>query len=114
VGIPTIAVGGISSQDDATSIVLAGRADLIAIGRTALHDPAWALHAAAELGYEGPGADWPPQYRAGRTPPPGPRSDRARPRLSLGAPAEPAVHQRWRPAGDPAQPDRPDTLLLTR
>jgi anthraniloyl-CoA monooxygenase len=54
VGVPTIAVGGISTADDATSIVLAGRADLIAVGRAALHDPAWALRAAAELGYRSP------------------------------------------------------------
>jgi len=106
VGIPTIAVGGISTQDDATSIVLAGRADLVAVGRAALHDPAWALHAAAELGYRGPGAEWPPHYRPGSAPPPGRRDDRTRPRLSLGASPEPPVHQRWRP-------QRPE-LLLTR
>jgi len=65
-------------RDDATSIVLAGRADLVAIGRAALHDPAWALHAAAELGYAGPGADWPEHYRAGAARPTGPRGDRLR------------------------------------
>jgi len=100
VGVPTIAVGGISSADDATSIVLAGRADLVAIGRAALHDPAWALHAAAELGYAGPGADWPEHYRAGAARPTGPRADRLRPRLSLGRPPEPSIHQRWLPADD--------------
>lgn len=97
VGVPTIAVGGISSQDDATSIVLAGRADLVAVGRPMLHDPAWALHAAAELGYHGPGAEWPAHYRPGAARPPGPRSDRERPRLTLGSPPESNVHQRWRP-----------------
>jgi anthraniloyl-CoA monooxygenase len=107
VGIPTIAVGGIASQDDATSIVLAGRADLVAIGRPMLHDPAWALHAAAELGYRGPGADWPAHYRPGSARPPGPRSDRARPRLTLGGPAPADIHQRWRPRGD----RRPDLIL---
>jgi anthraniloyl-CoA monooxygenase len=107
-GVPTIAVGGISTQDDATSIVLAGRADLVGIGRAALHDPAWALHAAAELGYRGPGADWPAHYRPGSAPPPGRTADRERPRLSLGTTPEPSIHQRWRPAGD-----RP-TLLLAR
>jgi len=107
-GVPTIAVGGISTQDDATSIVLAGRADLVAIGRAALHDPAWALHAAAELGYRGPGAEWPAHYRPGSAPPPGRTGDRERPRLSLGTAPEPSIHQRWRPTGD-----RP-TLLLTR
>ncbi|HEX4251977.1 MAG TPA: FAD-dependent monooxygenase, partial [Pseudonocardia sp.] len=108
VGVLTIAVGGISTQDDATSIVLAGRADLVGVGRAALHDPAWALHAAAELGYRGPGAEWPAHYRAGSAPPPGRTADRERPRLTLGTEPEPSIHQRWRPAGD-----RP-TLLLTR
>jgi anthraniloyl-CoA monooxygenase len=107
-GVPTIAVGGISTQDDATSIVLAGRADLVGVGRAALHDPAWALHAAAELGYRGPGAEWPAHYRPGSAPPPGRAADRERPRLTLGTEPEPSIHQRWRPAGD-----RP-TLLLTR
>jgi anthraniloyl-CoA monooxygenase len=109
VGVPTMAVGGISSQDDATSIVLAGRADLVAVGRAALHDPAWALHAAAELGYRGAGAEWPVHYEPGSTRPPGPRSDRRRPRLSLSTTPVPAVHQRWRPAGEPNS-----DLLLTR
>jgi anthraniloyl-CoA monooxygenase len=108
-GVPTIAVGGISSQDDATSIVLAGRADLVAVGRAALHDPAWALHAAAELDYRGAGAQWPVHYEPGSARPPGPRSDRRRPRLSLSTTPVPAVHQRWRPAGE-ANSD----LLLTR
>ena len=108
VGVPTIAVGGISTQDDATSIVLAGRADLVGVGRAALHDPAWALHAAAELGYRGPGAEWPAHYRPGSAPPPGRTADRERPRLTLGTEPEPSIHQRWRPTGD-----RP-TLLLTR
>ncbi|WP_028935173.1 FAD-dependent monooxygenase [Pseudonocardia spinosispora] len=94
-GIPTIAVGGISGQDDATSIVLAGRADLVAIGRAALHDPAWALHAAAELGYRGPGAEWPAHYRAGATPPPVRKSDHERPRLTLRR--TPDIHRRWHP-----------------
>jgi anthraniloyl-CoA monooxygenase len=74
-----------------------------------LHDPAWALHAAAELGYRGAGAEWPLHYQPGSTPPPGPRSDRTRPRLTLGLAAEPEVHQRWRPTRD----QRP-TLLLSR
>jgi anthraniloyl-CoA monooxygenase len=95
VGVPTIAVGGISSQDDATSIILAGRADLVAVGRAALHDPAWALHAAAELGYRGPGAVWPEHYRAGAAP--GPRADRLRPRLTLVPVPGPSIHQRWLP-----------------
>ncbi|MEU4803952.1 FAD-dependent monooxygenase [Actinosynnema sp. NPDC023587] len=94
-GIPTIAVGGISGYDDANSVLLAGRADLIGVGRAHLHDPAWTLHAAADLGYRGPGAHWPPIHAAGRAKPPS--AGRARPALAL-HPAEPEpVHQRWRP-----------------
>ena len=55
VGIPTIAVGVISSYDDVNSIILAGRADLCALGRVHLYDPSWTLHAAVEQGYDGPG-----------------------------------------------------------
>ena len=59
VGIATIAVGVISSYDDVNSIVLAGRADLCALARAHLYDPQWTLHAAADQGYSGAGADWP-------------------------------------------------------
>jgi hypothetical protein len=52
-----IAVGAISSYDDVNSIILAGRADLCALGRTHLYDPQWTLHAAAEQELRpGPGA----------------------------------------------------------
>ena len=64
-GIPTIAVGAISSYDDVNSIVLAGRADLCALARPHLYDPAWTLHAAADQDYEGEGVGWPIQYRTG-------------------------------------------------
>ena len=47
-GSTVIAVGAISSYDDVNSILLAGRADLCALGRTHLYDPQWTLHAAAE------------------------------------------------------------------
>src|SRR3954471_2911182 len=50
-GIPTIAVGAISSYDDVNTIVLAGRADLCAVARPHLYDPHWTLHAAADQGY---------------------------------------------------------------
>ncbi|WP_328928165.1 bifunctional salicylyl-CoA 5-hydroxylase/oxidoreductase [Streptomyces sp. NBC_00190] len=71
-GVPVIAVGAISSWDDVNSLLLAGRADLCAIGRPHLYDPHWTLHAAADQSYEGPAAPWPPPYRAGsRTPPTG-------------------------------------------
>ena len=60
--IPTIAVGNVTEPDQVNSIIAAGRADLVALARPHLSDPAWTLHAAAELGY----ADqwWPWQYRS--------------------------------------------------
>ena len=53
VGIPTIAVGAISSYDDVNSILLAGRADLCALARPHLYDPAWTLHARSRAGVRG-------------------------------------------------------------
>ncbi|WP_434099851.1 bifunctional salicylyl-CoA 5-hydroxylase/oxidoreductase [Streptomyces viridosporus] len=84
-GVPVIAVGAISSWDDVNSLILAGRADLCALARPHLYDPHWTLHAAAEQGYTGPGADWPAPYRAGSRPPRTGRTDAPRPRLSLGS-----------------------------
>ncbi|WP_223283756.1 bifunctional salicylyl-CoA 5-hydroxylase/oxidoreductase [Streptomyces sp. FBKL.4005] len=83
VRIPVIAVGAISSWDDVNSLILAGRADLCALARPHLYDPHWTLHAAAEQGYEGPGAVWPAPYRAGSRRPRTGRTDAPRPRLSL-------------------------------
>jgi anthraniloyl-CoA monooxygenase len=68
VEIPTIAVGAISSYDDVNTIILSGRADLCALGRPHLYDPAWTLHAAAEQGYDA--VRWPVQYQAGSRRPP--------------------------------------------
>ncbi|MEV7582349.1 bifunctional salicylyl-CoA 5-hydroxylase/oxidoreductase [Streptomyces erythrochromogenes] len=69
-GVPVIAVGAISSWDDVNSLLLAGRADLCALGRPHLYDPHWTLHAAADQAYEGPAAPWPAPYRAGSRKPP--------------------------------------------
>ena len=91
--VPVIAVGGISTADDANSIVLAGRADLVAVGRALLHDPAWALHAAVALGWDE--VAWPAHLRAGAAPPPTAR--RVPPRLTLTDPEPVPVHRRWRP-----------------
>ncbi|MET9962885.1 FAD-dependent monooxygenase [Streptomyces sp. NPDC006326] len=104
-GVPTLAVGAISTYDDVNSIILAGRADLCGIGRAHLHDPLWTLHAAAAQGYHGPAAPWAPSWRAGSTRPPAGRTDRVPPRLHLlRRPAAP-VHQRWtpRPTASPAR-----------
>ncbi|RVX43772.1 anthraniloyl-CoA monooxygenase [Nonomuraea polychroma] len=97
-GIPTIAVGVISSYDDVNSIILAGRADLCALGRVHLYDPSWTLHAAVEQDYAGPGAAWPDSWRAGRRKPQTGRTDGPKPRLQLireGASTN--RHARWRP-----------------
>ena len=64
VGISTIAVGAITDADQANSIIAAGRADLCAIARPHLADPAWTLHEAAKLLARA--VDWPKQYLSGR------------------------------------------------
>jgi 2,4-dienoyl-CoA reductase-like NADH-dependent reductase (Old Yellow Enzyme family) len=62
-GIPTMAVGLIIEPHHAESVLEAGQADIIAIGRQALEDPFWALHAASALGAFGyEDAAWPKQY----------------------------------------------------
>ena len=111
-GIATVAVGVISSYDDVNSIILAGRADLCAIGRAHLYDPNWTLHAAAAQGYSGPGATWPDQWAAGSRPPQAGRTDGPKPRLALIREASLGTagtrHARWRPqaaasSGTPAR-----------
>ena len=98
-GVAVIAVGAISSYDDVNSIILAGRADLCALGRSHLYDPQWTLHAAAEQGYAGPGAKWPEPFAAGRRQPAGGRSDGPRPRLELiRSGPEHTAHARWNPS----------------
>ncbi|MDL9981321.1 bifunctional salicylyl-CoA 5-hydroxylase/oxidoreductase [Microbacterium candidum] len=109
--VTVIAVGAVSSYDDVNSILLAGRADMVALGRTHLYDPHWTLHAAADQGYRGPGAEWVAPFRAGSRKPPTARTDAVRPRLSLvrdaqsGADGAPE-HRRWTPARpvDTAEP----------
>jgi anthraniloyl-CoA monooxygenase len=50
--IATMAVGSITSADQANTILAAGRADLVAFGRPHLADPGFALKAAAWYGIE--------------------------------------------------------------
>jgi anthraniloyl-CoA monooxygenase len=64
VGISTIAVGAITDADQANSIIAAGRADLCAIARPHLADPAWTLHETAKL--QSRDIEWPKQYLSGR------------------------------------------------
>ena len=97
-GVAVIAVGAIASYDDVNSILLAGRADLVAVGRPHLYDPHWTLHAAAEQEYDGPGVTWPAPYRAGSRRPPTGRTDGPPPRLELiRRPATGTRHARWQP-----------------
>jgi anthraniloyl-CoA monooxygenase len=64
VGIPTIAVGNITTADQVNTIVAAGRADICAIARLHLTNPHLTLMASAEYGY---GAQvWPSPYLAGK------------------------------------------------
>jgi anthraniloyl-CoA monooxygenase len=62
--IATMAVGAIFEPDHVNSILMAGRADLCALGRPHLADPYWTLHAAAQLGVGN--VEWPLQYLPGR------------------------------------------------
>lgn len=61
-GIPTIAVGLITTPAFAESVIAEGRADLIAIGREALMDPHWAARSAQALGADPQFAMWPPAW----------------------------------------------------
>ena len=61
--VPVMAVGNIFEVDHVNSILASGRADLCALGRPHLIDPAWTLRAAAELGGDGAGVPLP--YRNG-------------------------------------------------
>lgn len=63
-GIATMAVGNIYEADHANSILMAGRADLVAVGRPHLADPYWTLHTATAIGDRH--AAWPLPYEAGR------------------------------------------------
>ena len=67
VGVATMAVGAIQSWDHVNTIIGSGRADLCALARPHLFDPAFTLHAAAEQGVSVP---WPKQYLAARPRPP--------------------------------------------
>ncbi|HVF36932.1 MAG TPA: bifunctional salicylyl-CoA 5-hydroxylase/oxidoreductase [Sphingomicrobium sp.] len=61
--LATMAVGNITEPDQANSILLAGRADLVALARPHLVDPMWTLRAAAAANYQ---EQWvPPPYLTG-------------------------------------------------
>ena len=58
-GIPTGAVGLITTPAQASAIVESGQADCVLLARQLLRDPYWPLHAAEALGVHVP---WPVQY----------------------------------------------------
>jgi anthraniloyl-CoA monooxygenase len=60
-----MAVGNIYEADHANSILMAGRADLVAIGRPHLTTPNWTLQEAAKIGDRN-ATDWAKPYEAGR------------------------------------------------
>jgi 2,4-dienoyl-CoA reductase-like NADH-dependent reductase (Old Yellow Enzyme family) len=60
-GIATMAVGLILDGPQAETILQAGDADLIAIGRQALYEPFWPLHAAQALGCDPDYEMWNPE-----------------------------------------------------
>lgn len=64
-GISTMAVGAISEADHVNSIIAAGRADLCAVARPHLANPAWTLTEAAKIGYTR--VNWPKQYSSAKS-----------------------------------------------
>ena len=61
-GVKTMAVGLILTPEMAEAALQAGAADLIAVGREALYDPNWPVHAAQALGADPAMERWPVQY----------------------------------------------------
>ena len=62
--VATMCVGNITTADQVNTILAAGRADLVALGRPHLVDPFFTMRAAAWYGAAGQSC--PPQYLAGR------------------------------------------------
>lgn len=62
-GVPTMAVGMINTPAEADHIIATGKADMVALGRAALDDPNWPLHAWKALAgaADDPFAGWPRQ-----------------------------------------------------
>jgi len=62
VGLPTGAVGLLTTPEQAETVLQAGSADLVLLGRVLLRDPYFPLKAAKALGLKPP---VPPQYERG-------------------------------------------------
>ena len=63
-GIPTIAVGNITTADQVNTIIAAGRADIVALARPHLTNPHFTLDASAWYGHAA--QRWPVQYDAAK------------------------------------------------
>jgi len=63
-GIATMTVGAITSADQVNTLLAAGKADLVALGRPHLANPSFTLQAAAWYQHEA--QFWPPQYLPGK------------------------------------------------
>lgn len=63
--VPTIAVGAITEADQVNSVIASGRADLCAIGRPFMSDPAWLHRELVRLGRGG--VAWHPAIEPART-----------------------------------------------
>ncbi len=61
--IPTIAVGMITSPEQADTVIRTGQADMVAVAREVLRDPHWPQRAARALHQD---VYWPPQYSRAR------------------------------------------------
>jgi len=64
-GLPSGAVGLITSPQQAERVVTSGDADVVLLARAALREPAWPQRAAAELGVDWHEAAYPDQYARG-------------------------------------------------
>ena len=62
-GIATLAVGAVTSADQVNTLLVSGRADLVALARPHLANPYFTLHAAAQCDFQG--ISWPAQYLTG-------------------------------------------------
>jgi anthraniloyl-CoA monooxygenase len=62
-GIATMAVGAVTTADQINTLLISGRADLVALARPHLANPYFTLHASAE--YQQKGVSWPVQYQSG-------------------------------------------------
>lgn len=64
VGIPTMSVGAITTPDQVNTVLLQGRADLVALARPHLTNPHFTLHASAQYNYQE--QFWPNPYLPGK------------------------------------------------